>query len=299
MNTSTGTITLANNGFTNNEAVTYRGPTAAHFLGTQVNTSNGNIVIGPSQTGDAFQTNDRVTYTVSAASPGAATTALGGLSVGGTYYVYRVDANTIRLSTTQITTDAQGNPVGTWVTITTSSGANLTQHNFTRVGQSALGGLVDGQTYYVKVIDANNFQLAATPGGATIAISTSGVSGAQFIGVEGIDLTGTGVTGQHWFALPLSGSLTGTQRLIGAGGVTATPNEFGITGVSTATSIGPSVALGISAGRCHRGDQLQLQRQCDRRSQRPTLQWQRFHRLLDRLRQRRRQVRRVQCRLAG
>ena len=70
VNASTGTITLANNGFTNNEAVTYRGPTAAHFLGTQVNTSNSTLVIGPSQTGDAFQTNDRVTYTVSPASPG-------------------------------------------------------------------------------------------------------------------------------------------------------------------------------------------------------------------------------------
>ena len=35
------------------------------------------LVIGPSQTGDAFQTNDRVTYTVSPASPGASTTRRG------------------------------------------------------------------------------------------------------------------------------------------------------------------------------------------------------------------------------
>ena len=38
-----------------------------------------------------------------------------------------------------------------------------------------------------------------------------------------------------------------TQRLVGAGGLTATAGEFGITGISTATGIGPSFGLAVSA----------------------------------------------------
>jgi hypothetical protein len=108
-----GTINLPSNGFSNNEAVTYQGP-QTQFLGTAVNGGN-EIEIGPSQTGNALQNNAQVVYSVGAqtstATPAVPATQLSGLTVGATYYVYRVDANTIELSTTAVTVNSKGTPI--------------------------------------------------------------------------------------------------------------------------------------------------------------------------------------------
>lgn len=238
---ATDAFTLAGHGFADGQAVTYRGPRTATFQGLVVDDAADKIKIGAAPNGNDFATGDRVSYTVTA-SAGASPVAIGGLGNGGSYYVYRVDAETIKLSAAPIKND--GSDV--FVNLTRSTGADNSFHHLVRFGEKAITGLEDAHTYYVRRIDADHFSLAVTAGGAAINVDTAGVAGTQYIGIEGIDLSGGGVQGQHYLAIDLSGALNGSQRLAGAGGLVATPDQYGIDGVSYANGIGPSFALLIS-----------------------------------------------------
>ncbi|MBI5616868.1 MAG: right-handed parallel beta-helix repeat-containing protein, partial [Gammaproteobacteria bacterium] len=242
---ATDTFTLASHGFANNQAVTYRAPSRAVFLGSAVDDSADKIYAPTASNGDSLNTNDLVVYTIADVNVEKPTnvpaTAIGGLVAGQSYYVFRVDAQTIKLSTTAI--DAQGN--GNFVNLVRNANADITQHTLARSGEKPIVGLTDGRTYYVNLVDADHFKLATTPGGAAIDVGTTGVGGTQYIGREGIDLVGAGVTGQHWLARNLTGALSGAQRLIGSGSIVAATNEFGGDGISTASGIGASFGLVI------------------------------------------------------
>ncbi|HEY9110140.1 MAG TPA: hypothetical protein VIN58_25960, partial [Roseateles sp.] len=228
-------ITLANHGFADGQAVTYRGPYAAQFIGASVDADANRIYLPAPLNGTSLQTGEKVTYMSSGA-------ALGGLGNNGTYYVNRVDDNAIQLSAKPI----KGDGSDVFINLTRSTAADGATHTLTRAGEKAIAGLTSGQTYYVKRIDANGFMLSATPGGATINITVAGV-GTQYIGVEGIDLDATGASGQQWLAVDLSGSLQGTgQRLSGAGGLVAQDNDLGIDGVSRAVAVAPTMALAVA-----------------------------------------------------
>jgi len=234
-NAATDAITLANHGFADGQAVTYRGPYAPAFYGSSVDADGDRIYLPAPVNGTALQTGDKITYTTSG-------TSLGGLGNNGTYYVYRVDADAIKLSTSPI----KGDGTDVFVNLSRSAAADTATHTLTRFGEKAIAGLVSGQTYYVKRIDANGFLLSATPGGAAVNITAAGV-GAQYIGVEGLDLDATGASGQQWLAADLTGALDGnSQRLVGAGGLVAANNDLGIDGVSRAVAVAPSFALGVA-----------------------------------------------------
>lgn len=126
-------VTLANHGFSNNQAVTYRAPRTASFNGYAVDDAAEKIAIGPAPNGNDFQTGDRVTYTVSGVD-GRAAVAIGGPSNGGSYYVYRVDAETVKLSTAAIKNDG----TDVFVNLTRSSGADQSLHKLTRFGEKPL-----------------------------------------------------------------------------------------------------------------------------------------------------------------
>ncbi|MBI1395302.1 MAG: LEPR-XLL domain-containing protein, partial [Betaproteobacteria bacterium] len=244
VNSTTDTITIAGNGFTNNEAVTYRGPTIVKFFGSAVNFDDDTIPVPPSPTFNDLQTDDLVRYTATSVN-GQPAVALGGLTNGATYYVQRVDDHTIRLSLSSF--------FGAYfpIDITHVAAADTSLHQLVRVNganksDAPIAGLTEGQTYYVKVVDASTFQLAATPGGAAIDLNAASASGTQYLGHEGIDLTGAGITGQHWLETDLSGALIGTQRLVGTGGLSGATDAYGADGISNATGVGPSFALLIS-----------------------------------------------------
>ncbi|MCC6629565.1 MAG: hypothetical protein IT340_19470, partial [Chloroflexi bacterium] len=234
-------ITLNSHGFADGQAVTYRAPRTATFQGYVVDDVADKIAIGPAPNGNDFATGERVTYTVTGVD-GRSPVALGGLGNGGSYYVYRVDPDTIKLSAAPIKNDG----TDVFVNLTRSEGADQSMHRLVRFGERAITGLEDGHTYYVERIDANHFSLSASAGGTVVDIANTGVSGTQYIGVEGIDLSGSGVIGQQYLAYRLSGSLVGTQRLVGAGGLSSSPDQFGIDGVSYANGAGPSFALLIA-----------------------------------------------------
>ncbi|RRS02329.1 LEPR-XLL domain-containing protein, partial [Aquabacterium soli] len=236
VNPNTEVFTLTGHGFADGAAVTYRGPRTARFFGSAVDDTNEQLFIGAAP--NDFQTGDRITYNVTGVD-GKPAVAVGGLSNGASYYVYRVSADTIKLSVDPIENDGED----VFINLTRSEAADISQHSLVRFGEKAIGNLTDGKTYYVKRLDANTFQLAETSGGPAINVATAGVAGTQYIGVEGIDLTAQGVAGQHWLARDLTGALAGTQRLSGAGGIVGGSGPFGIDGVSYAKGIGPSFAL--------------------------------------------------------
>src|SRR5262249_55096940 len=99
-------------------------------------------------------------------------TAIGNLTDGTDYYVITADANTVKLAATP------GGPA-----IDPTAGAAGALHNLratrqVRVGDTAIGGLEDGETYFVTALDANTIRLTA--------------SEAEALDAAPIDLTASG-----------------------------------------------------------------------------------------------------------
>gem|GEM_PF-5882509 len=210
----TDIFTLTGHGFADGAAVTYRGPRTARFFGSAVDDTNEQLFIGAAP--NDFQTGDRITYTVTGVD-GKPAVAIGGLTNGASYYVKRVNADTIKLSVDPIEDDGED----VFINLSRSEAADISQHKLVRFGEKAIGNLTDGKTYYVKRLDADTFQLAETAGGQAINVTTAGVAGTQYIGVEGIDLSAQGVAGQHWLARDLRGALSARVASLGAAGRSA------------------------------------------------------------------------------
>jgi hypothetical protein len=186
--------------------VLYRAPvnTALTFFGSQVNvtltteTINGQTITVPSTTHDETQDNLFVdTAVYNALNTGDAVLYRSGgpyfgLANDTTYYVIKSgDGFTVRFAATfcQAVGAAGGTPCD-GITVTpidfTIGGTanNGVEHNIAR----SLGGLVDGQTYYIASIAGNVVTLAATSGGPGLVLDATNRPGVHRLGIVEIDL---------------------------------------------------------------------------------------------------------------
>ena len=202
-------------------ALVYRAPVAVPFISSLVNvtlkdaTVDGqtikvpdtrdqgldNIYVGTSAY-NALNAGDALRY--SYLSPGASTFPIG-LSTGGTYYAIKSgDGYTIKLADSYChavggtadpasCTDTKGTadtaddtpiPVVA-LNLTVPADGDGAQHRLER----SLGGLIDGQTYYVRTLDTGTGRvtLAATPGGPAITLDASRRPGPHTVGIT-VDL---------------------------------------------------------------------------------------------------------------
>ncbi|MFO0878369.1 MAG: hypothetical protein U0840_13595 [Gemmataceae bacterium] len=103
------------------------------------------------------------------------------------------------------------------------------------------GGLVDGQTYYVNRLSADQFQLETSPGAGALTLNLrgNGSSGQHTVGTEGVDLSAT--SGDHRLVVDLTSQPAGEHRLLGPGGISLRLNRSSTSdGISTATARGSS-----------------------------------------------------------
>ena len=188
------------------------------FPAAQVNAATSMITFNAP---DGFQTGDRVVYNDNGGP------AIGGLVNGATYYVRVINSTTIKLATSL----AQAESAGIAFTVAQiGSGGVITMagNGFTngeavtyRSTGGNIGGLVNGDTYFVIRLNANQFQLAALPGGSALALSQAAVTGVQTLGSEGVALDGTGVSGMQSLVFKLTSAGSGTQHVVGVGGAAA------------------------------------------------------------------------------
>ncbi len=209
--TNNNGTSASGNLFQNGDTVTYQNHYALFTVDTSenipdtggkpsiFNSTTGSIVSDGSinSASHGFETGDQVVYTASGA-------ALGGLVSGQTYYVIKRDTDHFKLSATNggsvivfssvtAATSHKITAVGLQATLTqsfTSTASNtitLTNHGFT-AGQAVTYkgtgiGLTNNGTYYVKVIDADHFQLSSTAGGGPITLTAS--AGQQLLLASG------------------------------------------------------------------------------------------------------------------
>ena len=123
--------------------------------------------------------------------------AIGGLSNGGVYYAIIIDETTVALAESEEDADLGrfrffdvARDVGDdhqTIDLRVEHGfSNGDPVVFSTGGAGDIGGLADGQTYYIIVVDDPNeavdtgIKLAATPGGPAITLDTSGASGNSY-----------------------------------------------------------------------------------------------------------------------
>ena len=171
-NVSSNTFNFNDKGFTLNELVTYEAPAPQAFAGGAV--VNGNQIKVTSTS--SFHTGDQVIYRTNAPS---GTVPIAPLVNGGTYFVIVVDGTTLELDASRAdATSAHSSPIS----LTPVSNSPFTE----QVQQPAIGGLVDGDTYFVVNPRSGSFQLSSTSSGSAISLTTSGTSGLHQIGPDGI-----------------------------------------------------------------------------------------------------------------
>ena len=138
--------------------------------------------------GHGYVTGTKVTY-----SNGGGTS-IGGLTSGNQYFVLKIDDNIIKLTSTiggntiDLTTLGSGNHSLTTNAVDfVNDVISIPNHGFSQgelvqydsSGQTAIGGLVSGNPYYVILIDGNNISLATTlinaTAGTKVNLTTAGV----------------------------------------------------------------------------------------------------------------------------
>ena len=138
------------------------------------------------------------------------------------------------------------------------SGVDGGEHSIRRVGHLPIGGLNDGQTYYVK-LDAtqpnpdpdNRFTLAATPGGADIVLTTNvggeDVTGDHMLSTKGVDITSAGSGNQRLIIdITSQGGVLGIHQFEGVGGprgLLGTPPGDDIVSASSTGTGGGAIAV--------------------------------------------------------
>jgi flagellin-like hook-associated protein FlgL len=155
--------------------------------------------------GHGFVANEAITYSTTG-------TPIGGLISGNTYYATSINANTFQLSGTSggspIPLTSPGSGVGTQSftpvsdTLISSTNYNPTRGDLVTYsvagGDTAIGGLTSGATYYAIPTAPNTFQLASSANNAANGIKinlTSAGTGAQNFASSGnsIDSTAHGL----------------------------------------------------------------------------------------------------------
>ena len=144
---------------------------------TIVSAANDTITI----TGHRFEDGDEVVYNV----PASPAYAIGGLTDGNTYYVVSKATNTFKLSATSggtainltfptVTVDADDSAVvdlSTDKVIIANTFTNGDYVVYDNGGGTDIGGLVNGNSYYIVNRTASEFQLSLTSGGAAIDLT--------------------------------------------------------------------------------------------------------------------------------
>ena len=150
-----------------------------------------------SVTGHNFTNNDKVTYS---AGGGAA---IGGLVNGQDYYVRSISGDTIQLSATSFGSaiDIIARDTGSF---NASSNVDLLNNKITAAGHSlsngdqvtyttnsggtAIRGLTAGQTYYVRNVAGNTFQVSQTPAGSIVDLLPEQSSFNAATNVSGLNI---------------------------------------------------------------------------------------------------------------
>ncbi|NBP88258.1 MAG: hypothetical protein EBU59_07080, partial [Planctomycetia bacterium] len=205
----TGLITATGHGFADAQPVTYRAPAATTFgvlaIGDPTDTSDGaNTAEDTIEFGrpHGFVAGDELIYSSSADT-------VSGLINGSSYFVIKVSDTVIKLAeSADKATGGNGQtveplPIGR----STASNAAQTTHAFRKPSDQALGGLVDGRTYYVRDVSTDSFRLAETTGGTAVIVGGSvnsvTLTGQSTLGTEGVDLSDVG-SGNHRLVLDLT-----------------------------------------------------------------------------------------------
>ena len=151
-------------------------------LATNLTNANAGTAIGLSGTGNNAQTLTGVTATATAAVSGGVITGYTVTEVGSDYLA--APAVTVPLPIRTIPTS--GVTIGTETIAYTAHGLSVNDTvKYQDGGGTALAGLTDNTTYYVKTVaDANSFTLAATEGGSVINLTGTG-NNAQYFEVLG------------------------------------------------------------------------------------------------------------------
>ncbi|PQM55033.1 MAG: hypothetical protein CML39_09135 [Rhodobacteraceae bacterium] len=147
--------------------------------------------------GHGLSYNDKVTYSAGSGN------AIGGLTDGADYYVKNISGSNFKLGTSSsssTTVDIIARKTGSFNAesgvnvsnneITVSGGHSLSNNDavtYTTNSGTAIGGLTNGGTYYVKNLIGNTFEVSASSGGSTIDLlpeqrnfnSQSSVSGSR------------------------------------------------------------------------------------------------------------------------
>ncbi len=151
-----------------------------------------------------------------------------GLSDTTTYFVIKnADGYTIRLATSYCNavgaagdaTNCAGATV-TAVDLTVPANGDNAEHHIAR----SLGGLVEGQTYYVATITGSVVTLAASPGGPGLVLTTDRRPGPHEVGIVEIDLErptfpGGASTSQALFVDITTDCASNCGRLLAPGGL--------------------------------------------------------------------------------
>ena len=217
-------INIENHGFQNNDVINYQRRSAQFNVVKEIsqdakvennifNLSNdiaSNDTIKSASHG--FETNDKIIYSTTG-------TVLGGLENGKEYYVIKVDDNNFKLST-ELSTSEEEAPaiditsakIDTSHKITavglkiqevekfdftyTNNTITLNNHGFTdgqevvyQTDGNALDGLTVGETYYIKKVDDNKFQLLETQNGTAIDFGANNDKHQLIVkkGVQGLE----------------------------------------------------------------------------------------------------------------
>ncbi len=231
---SQNTINLP--GFSDGHAVTYNAPQPLRVPAQEI--SNSTINLGTDDQGniipDNFSNGEPVVY-----EQQFGVTPIGGLTSGHTYYVIQIAPNEFQLASSE--TNAN---LGHALTLTLPDNAAGIEI-FTATDQQAIGGLVDGDTYYVINATSTSFQLAATPSSTkVISLKVSKSGGIHSIGVEGIDFTGTPTSGDAYLVFPLNPQgASGTYQLVPVGVSLVQPLYASIDDAASATAVGSGAGL--------------------------------------------------------
>jgi hypothetical protein len=247
---SGNTITLPGHGFTNGEAVTYTSPAPEAFSSgaVDVNVGNNNQISGDNHganniylgTNDGhnnilphdFVTGERVIYHV---EPGK--TAIGGLTDGGTYWIIKTSDYTVQLASSYA--NALSSKAIALTPDKSQAGEAVTHY----LVPAPIGGLTDGQIYYVRNATANTFQLSATPGGPILSLnvdSPADIKGQHSFHQAGIQFNNASSGSQDLY-INFTSNPAGNDELLGPGGVSL-------------RTISPPAGNGISASSADGGE---------------------------------------------